>query len=149
MYNNYIAVDSEVTTSLILSSEKDVSDAVRTGWTIYACGEELLDGNKKLMYSPETGWVTNERPKFQTINSLRLTDSVESDIQYLSMMTGVDLYPEMAVSRSRMKARITKSKNFELVKNFYEKSLWSPARVYNAIGLWITEEEYSEIIGGD
>lgn len=39
------------------------------------------------------------------------------------------------------------SKNFEKVKGYYEKGLWSNARVYNAVGKWITEEEYQQITG--
>ena len=39
------------------------------------------------------------------------------------------------------------SKNFEKVKGYYEKGLWSSARVRNAVGKWITAEEYREITG--
>lgn len=39
------------------------------------------------------------------------------------------------------------SKNFEKVKGYYEKGLWSNTRVYNAVGKWITEEEYRQITG--
>lgn len=39
------------------------------------------------------------------------------------------------------------SKNFEKVKGYYEKELWSKNRVYNAVGKWITEEEYRQITG--
>lgn len=39
------------------------------------------------------------------------------------------------------------SKNFEKVKGYYEKGFWSKARVQNAVGKWITEEEYREITG--
>ena len=39
------------------------------------------------------------------------------------------------------------SKNFEKVKRYYEKGLWSKARVHNAVGKWITEEEYQQITG--
>ena len=40
------------------------------------------------------------------------------------------------------------SKNFEKVKNYYNKGLWSKARVHEAVGKWITAEEY-EIITGE
>lgn len=39
------------------------------------------------------------------------------------------------------------SKNFEKVRTYYEKKLWSIDRVDNAVGKWITAEEYYEITG--
>lgn len=39
------------------------------------------------------------------------------------------------------------SKNFEKVKGYYEKGLWSKTRVRNAVGKWITAEEYMQITG--
>lgn len=39
------------------------------------------------------------------------------------------------------------SKNFEKVKAYYDRGLWSADRVKNAVGKWITEEEYAEIVG--
>lgn len=42
-----------------------------------------------------------------------------------------------------------RSKNFEKVKNYFDRGLWSEARVLAAIGKWITEEEANEILGAD
>lgn len=42
---------------------------------------------------------------------------------------------------------VTHSKNFEKVKKFYDDGVWSKARVRNAVGKWITEDEYIEIVG--
>jgi hypothetical protein len=46
------------------------------------------------------------------------------------------------------------SKNFEKVKGYYQTYLdsegkrgWSKAMVHNAVGKWITAEEYEEITG--
>lgn len=39
------------------------------------------------------------------------------------------------------------SKNYEKVKHYYENGCWSIDRVYNAVGKWITEDEYNEITG--
>lgn len=39
------------------------------------------------------------------------------------------------------------SKNYEKVKGYYNKGLWSIERVHSAVGKWITKEEYSEITG--
>ena len=41
----------------------------------------------------------------------------------------------------------THSKNYEKVKDYYERGLWSIDRVYKAVGKWITEAEYKEITG--
>ena len=37
--------------------------------------------------------------------------------------------------------------DFEKVKNYYDKGLWDKNRVHNAVGKWITAEEYEEITG--
>lgn len=39
------------------------------------------------------------------------------------------------------------SKNYEKVKNYYNRKLWDIDRVYSAVGKWITEAEYQEITG--
>ena len=39
--------------------------------------------------------------------------------------------------------------NFEKVKNYYDNGIWNEARVYNAVGKWITAEEYKEITKED
>lgn len=36
---------------------------------------------------------------------------------------------------------------FNLVKQYYDNGLWSKERVYNAVGKWITLEEYYLIVG--
>lgn len=39
------------------------------------------------------------------------------------------------------------SEKFTLVKDYYDRGLWSKQRVYNAVGKWITAEEYEQITG--
>lgn len=40
------------------------------------------------------------------------------------------------------------SKNFQKVKNYYDKGLWTKEQVHNAvIKKWITPVEYEEIVG--
>lgn len=39
------------------------------------------------------------------------------------------------------------SPNYYKVKDYYDRGLWSKERVYNAVGKWITPEEYTEITG--
>ena len=44
---------------------------------------------------------------------------------------------------------MAQSKNFEKVKRFYKMGIWSEKMVWNAVGKWITPEEYKEITGED
>jgi uncharacterized XkdX family phage protein len=39
------------------------------------------------------------------------------------------------------------SENFEKVKDYYDKGLWTKAQVSRAVGKWITLEEYGIITG--
>lgn len=39
------------------------------------------------------------------------------------------------------------SPKFETVKRHYDEGLWSERRVRNAVGRWITAEEYQQITG--
>lgn len=39
------------------------------------------------------------------------------------------------------------SGKFQLVKDYYDKGLWDKQKVYNAVGRWITKDEYKEITG--
>ena len=41
------------------------------------------------------------------------------------------------------------SEKFELVKSYYDRGLWSAARVLKAVGKWITAEEAEEILGAE
>ncbi|MBS5934913.1 MAG: XkdX family protein [Clostridiales bacterium] len=41
------------------------------------------------------------------------------------------------------------SKNFDKVQTYYNNSCWNIDRVFNAVGKWITEEEYKEITNFD
>lgn len=38
------------------------------------------------------------------------------------------------------------SAKYQLVKSFFDRGLWSEARVRNAVGLWITEKESQQIL---
>ena len=46
-----------------------------------------------------------------------------------------------------MAKKVTHSKNFDKVKDYYDRGLWDKNRVYNVVGKWITEAEYEEITG--
>lgn len=39
------------------------------------------------------------------------------------------------------------SQNFFKVKDYYDLQLWNIERVQSAVGKWITQEEYVEIVG--
>lgn len=39
------------------------------------------------------------------------------------------------------------SEKFEKVLGYYKNHLWNLTQVRNAVGKWITEEEYQEITG--
>lgn len=39
------------------------------------------------------------------------------------------------------------SANYEKVKNYYYKELWTIDKVRKAVGRWITEKEFKEITG--
>ena len=39
------------------------------------------------------------------------------------------------------------SKNYDKVDRFYKQGLWSLGMVRNAVGRWITADEYAEITG--
>jgi hypothetical protein len=39
------------------------------------------------------------------------------------------------------------NEKFEIVKGYYDSGLWDLSRVRNAVGRWITEEEYGLITG--
>ena len=41
------------------------------------------------------------------------------------------------------------SKNFDKVKSYYDRGLWSKDRVRNVVNKWITPAEYKEITGDD
>lgn len=39
------------------------------------------------------------------------------------------------------------SKNYSKVRMYYIKKLWTKKQVYDAVGSWITEQEYKLITG--
>ena len=41
------------------------------------------------------------------------------------------------------------SAKYAIVKNYYDRGMWSASRVRDAVGRWITSEEAAEILGGD
>lgn len=49
---------------------------------------------------------------------------------------------------TRMMTMVTKSKNYDIVKEHYDDGFWSLKKVRNAVkAKWITPEEFFEITG--
>ncbi|MBO5032383.1 MAG: XkdX family protein [Lachnospiraceae bacterium] len=44
-------------------------------------------------------------------------------------------------------AELTHSKKFDTVKRYYHAGVWTRKMVWNAVGRWITADEYQEITG--
>lgn len=42
---------------------------------------------------------------------------------------------------------MNKSKNYDKVERFYKTGLWTMGMARNAVGRWITVEEFAEITG--
>lgn len=47
------------------------------------------------------------------------------------------------------KKKVEHSPKYSMVLTFYEKGFWDINKVRNAVGRWITEEEYVYITGKD
>lgn len=46
-----------------------------------------------------------------------------------------------------MSAKVTHSKNFNKIKTYYDRKLWTKAKVYACVPNLITAAEYQEITG--
>ena len=63
--------------------------------------------------------------------------TLNAQIAYLQMISNIETEVQVM------------SKNYEKVKSFYTARLWSISWVKNAVGRWITADEYQEITGED
>ena len=72
-------------------------------------------------------------------------DQLQSYVKRMSQVLAVDYTIEDETTDSGFAE--TNSKNFQKVKNYYNRGLWDIDRVYSAVGKWITEAEYKEITG--
>lgn len=43
--------------------------------------------------------------------------------------------------------KVERSEKFEVVERHYKRNTWSKSQVANAVGVWITEDEYFDIVG--
>lgn len=70
-----------------------------------------------------------------------------ANVDYLSMMTGVDLEDSSEPVTYKARSRVLHSPKFDMVSKYYKGGLWPLSRVNLAVGKWITESEYTEITG--
>lgn len=71
-------------------------------------------------------------------------DKVSANLDYISMMSGIDIPGESAIMTLESNGH---SQNFKKVSDYAKESLWNAGMITNAVGKWITEEEYAEIVG--
>lgn len=71
-------------------------------------------------------------------------DKVSANLDYISMMSGIDIPGESAIMTLESNGH---SQNFKKVSDYAKESLWNAGMIANAVGKWITEEEYAEIVG--
>lgn len=43
--------------------------------------------------------------------------------------------------------KVERSEKFEVVERHYKRNTWSKSQVADAVGVWITEDEYFDIVG--
>lgn len=44
-------------------------------------------------------------------------------------------------------AAVERSKKFEVVERYYKRNIWTKSQVSEAVGVWITEDEFYDIVG--
>lgn len=72
-------------------------------------------------------------------------DRNAANIDYIAMVFDVELENE-----KRRCLKMSQSKKYAKVKDYYERGLWDIRKVYDAVvHKWITAEEYKEITGYD
>ena len=91
-------------------------------------------------YCKALGFDRAEEVVEEVVPQVPQEDINTANIDYLSMMTGVDL-----PSAPRT---LSVSHQFEKVKSYYSSGLWTAEMVQNASGKWLTEEEVQIILEG-
>lgn len=84
------------------------------------------------------------RTEDTTAKAQKSIEAVMATVDYLSMMSGIDIPGESAMMTLESNGH---SKNFKKVSDYAKESLWNAGMIANAVGKWITEEEYDEIVG--
>lgn len=84
------------------------------------------------------------RTEDATARAQKSIEAVRATVDYLSMMSGIDIPGESAIMTLESNGH---SQNFKKVSDYAKESLWNAGMITNAVGKWITEEEYAEIVG--
>lgn len=90
-------------------------------------------------------WIDSHyQEKDTTEKAQKAVDQLSANLDYISMMSGIDIPDESAIMTLESNGH---SKNFKKVSDYAKESLWNAGMISNAVGKWITEEEYAEIVG--
>lgn len=63
---------------------------------------------------------------------------------------GVDAKVEnvdIEATASEEAAAVERSEKFETVERYYKRNVWTKSQVSEAVGVWITEDEFYDIVG--
>lgn len=109
---------------------------------------EVSDGENVMSYDNLSlaGLMEYEGEYYIALTPITRTQQMEANIDFLAMMTDVDL-SDGGATLATYSARGSKSPNFEKVKKFYIIGTWPIHRVQSAVGKWITPDEFEEITG--
>lgn len=92
------------------------------------------------------GYIKNHLKELraEAIGGASIIEQLCAKMDYLSMMSGIDIPGESEIMTLESDGH---SKNFKKVSDYAKESLWNAGMIANAVGKWITEEEYAEIVG--
>lgn len=54
---------------------------------------------------------------------------------------------DIDATASEEAAAVERSKKFEVVERYYKRNIWTKSQVSEAVGVWITEDEFYDIVG--
>lgn len=54
---------------------------------------------------------------------------------------------DIEATASEEAAAVERSKKFEVVERYYKRNIWTKSQVSEAVGVWITEDEFYDIVG--
>lgn len=84
----YIAKIDELN-AIVLSKNEQLDEMLNNGYSIYYIDDEL---NETIIASPDKGYIV-EKPSLEQVSqsSTSEIESLRSDVDFITMMTGVDL----------------------------------------------------------
>lgn len=60
---------------------------------------------------------------------------------------GVDEKIDIETTVDEEAAAVERSEKFETVERYYKRNVWTKSQVSEAVGVWITEDEFYDIVG--